>query len=55
MLECNFRGYKINPLEFEGDPDHEVSGRICKYIADRELGQRFDKDLERPSKVGWLG
>lgn len=47
MSNCVFEVYKSNPSELEGDPDHEVSGKIFQ-----EIGQRFDRDLERPSKTG---
>lgn len=51
MSNCVFEVYKSNPLEFEGDPDHEVSGRISRTISDwAELGRRFDKDADRASK-----
>lgn len=45
MLNCDFARYIVNPPNLEGDPDHEVSGKIYQ-----EIGQRFDRDLERPSK-----
>jgi hypothetical protein len=43
MSKCDSKGFKLP--DYREDPDNEVSGNIF-----REIGQRFDKDLERPSK-----
>ena len=45
MPNVVFSPYKSNVLDLEGDPDREISGKIFQ-----EIGDRFDRDLERPSK-----
>jgi len=53
MLNCDFARYIVNPpeRELEGDPDGEVSGKLPRTIDEwREIGQRFDRDLDRASK-----
>ena len=45
MSRCDLSRFIDSPLG--GDPDGEVSGKIFQ-----EIGDRFDRDLERSSKRG---